>query len=104
RRGHRPVLAGRAASTVRPLAEQHNLDWIAASVDDAAALRAAVGTVGLLLNAAGPFAATGPALMASSLQAGANYLDIANEIAVFQAAAALQRQALDKQIALMPGV
>src|SRR5436309_8881291 len=79
RRGHRPVLAGRSATKVRPLAEQHGLDWIAASVDDAAALRAAVGTVGLLLNAAGPFAATSPALMASSLQAGANYLDIANE-------------------------
>ena len=104
RRGHRPVLAGRSASKVRPLAEQHGLDWIAAGVDDAAAVRAAVGTVGLLLNAAGPFAATSPALMAGSLQTGANYLDIANEIAVFQAAAALQRQALDKQIVLMPGV
>jgi short subunit dehydrogenase-like uncharacterized protein len=104
RRGHRPVLAGRSAPKVRALAEQHDLEWAAASLDDAATLRAAVGSVGLLLNAAGPFAATSPALMAAGLQAGVNYLDIANEMAVFQAAAALQRQARGKRIVLMPGV
>ena len=103
RRGHRPVLAGRSETKVRALAEAHSLEWVAVGLEDTVRLRAALGAVGLLLNAAGPFAATSPALMAAGLQAGVNYLDIANEIAVFQFAASHKAEANARRVALMPG-
>jgi len=104
RRGHRPVLAGRSAAKLQALAEPHGLAWQVVGLDDTAGLRAALGSVGLVLNAAGPFAATSPSLMAASLEARVSYLDLANEMAVFLAAAGLERQAAAQQVALMPGV
>jgi short subunit dehydrogenase-like uncharacterized protein len=103
-RGHRPLVAGRSAEKVRALAERHGLPWAVVSLDDPAGLRAALGSVSLVLNAAGPFTATSEAFMDACLAVGAHYLDIANEIPVFQAASARHAAATARDIVIMPGV
>ncbi len=55
-RGHQPVLAGRSAPSVTALAERLGLPSRELSLDDPAALTAALADVRLVLNAAGPLA------------------------------------------------
>ena len=85
RRGHRPVLAGRSAPTITALAEHLHLPHRAVSLDDPAALDAALADVDLVLNAAGPFLHTATPLAEACLHAGVHYLDIGNELQVFRA-------------------
>jgi short subunit dehydrogenase-like uncharacterized protein len=79
--GHRPLLAGRDAGRLRPLAERLGLPWVAAPPDD---LRRVLGDSRLVLLAAGPFESTSGAVLEASLRAGVHYLDIANEIEVVE--------------------
>jgi short subunit dehydrogenase-like uncharacterized protein len=60
--------------------------------------------VDVLLNAAGPFRQTAPALVAACLDCGVHYLDISGEFALFEALAAQGRSALQRGILLLPGV
>src|SRR5262245_48491990 len=79
--GHRPLLAGRDAGRLRPLAERLGLPWVAATPDDLAGV---IGDSRLVLLAAGPFEATSPPVLEACLRVGVHYLDIANEIAVVE--------------------
>jgi short subunit dehydrogenase-like uncharacterized protein len=58
RRGQRPVLAGRSAEKLAPLAERLGLDWIAVDLADRVVLQKAIGQVELVYHAAGPFVHT----------------------------------------------
>ena len=58
RRGHRPLLCGRSAQKLRPLAERLQLPFTAVSLDDAKGLRAAFAGKVAVLHAAGPFVVT----------------------------------------------
>jgi short subunit dehydrogenase-like uncharacterized protein len=80
-RGHRPLLAGRDAGRLRPLAERLGLPWVAATPDD---LDGVLGDSRLVLLAAGPFETTSGAVLDASVRAGVHYLDIANEIGVIE--------------------
>src|SRR5262249_2099851 len=80
RRGHTPLLAGRSASKLRPLAERLNLEYLAVPLDDPNALTKAVSRVQLVYHAAGPFAHTSDPMLRACLAAGAHYLDITGEI------------------------
>lgn len=104
RRGHRPLLAGRRQSKLRPLAGRLGLDATAVGLDDAAALEAALSTVDLVLNAAGPFVFTAEPMMRACLASGTHYLDVTGEVDVFESAFSLDGAAREKGIALMPGV
>src|ERR1051325_8296493 len=84
RRGHKPLLAGRSAAKLRPLAERLNLEYAAVALDDADALAKAVGSVELVYNAAGPFIYTSAPVLKACLQTGAHYLDITGEVPVYQ--------------------
>ncbi|KAA0018920.1 saccharopine dehydrogenase NADP-binding domain-containing protein [Antrihabitans cavernicola] len=77
--GHRPLLAGRDASRLRPLAQRLDLPWIETDVDE---LDRHLGDSRLVLLTAGPFASTSQPVLAACLRAGVHYLDIANEIDV----------------------
>ncbi|MFQ5576261.1 MAG: saccharopine dehydrogenase family protein [Anaerolineae bacterium] len=103
RRGHRPLLAGRSADKLAPLAETYGLAWTAFSLDDDAALRKAVGGVGLVFHAAGPFIHTARPMRSACLAAGAHYLDITGEIPVLQESLALDDAARRRGIALISG-
>ncbi len=106
RRGHRPILAGRSQSKLKPLAERLGLPYSAFSIDDD--LRALYGlreaNVELVLNCAGPFIFTAEALREACLQLGIHYLDITGEIAVFERTFALDTRARERGVVLMSGV
>ncbi len=104
RRGHRPVLSGRSKEKLIPLARRMGLDWVAVSLDDADALAEAVGQVDLVLHAAGPFIHTSDQMVRACLAAGANYLDVTGEIAVFRNTFSYDRAAIQRAITLISGV
>lgn len=104
RRGHAPVLAGRRRQAVQALADALALEARAFVLDDADMLAAEIRGHALVLNCAGPFSATAAPLMAACLDAGAHYLDITGEIAVFEHAQSLDARAREAGVVLCPGV
>jgi short subunit dehydrogenase-like uncharacterized protein len=104
RRGQRPVLAGRSAQKLQPLAERLGLDWVAADLRDVQALTRAVGQVGLVLHAAGPFTHTADPMLRACLAAGAHYLDITGELPVFRQTFGYDAVARRRKVALISGV
>jgi short subunit dehydrogenase-like uncharacterized protein len=102
-RGHRPLLAGRTAASVTTLAEKLDLPHRAVTLDDPAALNAALADVDLVLNAAGPFLHTAGPLAEACLNAGAHYLDIANELRVFRTLYDLHQRAQRADVTIIPG-
>lgn len=103
-RGLRPTLSGRNADAVRTQAEALGLQWRAASIDDPAALDAALAGVTVVLHCAGPFAHTWRAMSDACLRNRVHYLDITGEIAVFEGLSARDAQARAAGIMLLPGV
>jgi short subunit dehydrogenase-like uncharacterized protein len=103
-RGHRPLLAGRSADKLKPLAERLGLDYFAVSLDDADALARALSGVDLVLHAAGPFSLTSAPMIRACLAAGTHYLDLTGEIPVFEHTFSYHDAALAKGVALISGV
>ncbi len=104
RRGLKPVLAGRRRESVETLARTLGLQACVFDLDDPAALAEQVRGYALVLNCAGPFSATAAAMMQACLGAGAHYLDITGEIAVFEHAQSLHARAQEAGVVLCPGV
>jgi short subunit dehydrogenase-like uncharacterized protein len=102
-RGHRPLLAGRSTAGITALADQLDLPHRVLTLDDPAALSAALDGVDLVLNAAGPFLHTAAPLAEACLAAGAHYLDIGNELQVFLALYDLDQRAQRAGVAVIPG-
>lgn len=103
-RGLRPILAGRSAQAVQALAREHGLESRICGVDDPAELRRTLEGVRAVLHCAGPFAHTAAPMVAACLEAGAHYLDITGEIAVFERLAAMDDAAKAAGITVLPGV
>jgi short subunit dehydrogenase-like uncharacterized protein len=103
-RGHRPVLAGRNAPAVAALARELGLEHRTFGLDDPAAVVPALAGMTAVLNCAGPFARTAAPLAEACLQARVHYLDVTGEIAVFEALAARDPEALVAGVMLLPGV
>lgn len=104
RRGHRPVLAGRDAARLGPLAEGLGLPHVVLGLDDDRALERAVADVPLVLHAAGPFSRTSGPMLGACLARGAHYLDITGEIPVFANTFRHGPRAEEKGVALISGV
>jgi len=104
RRGLKPVLAGRSRERVEALARELGLQARAFGLDDASALAGQIQGHSLVLNCAGPFSATAAPMMEACLRAGAHYLDITGEIAVFELAQSLNGRAQQAGVVLCPGV
>jgi len=104
RRGLSPVLAGRDPEKLARLAGPLGLEARAASLDDPARLARALAGIQVVLNAAGPFSRTAAPLAAACLAAGAHYLDLAGEIAVFADLQSRDGEARRRGILLLPGV
>lgn len=80
RRGWRAVLAGRNQARLEALRGRYpGLDIRCASIDDPASLDRALTDVAAVINCAGPFLDTAPALVEAALRAGVHYLDVAAE-------------------------
>ncbi|HVR95055.1 MAG TPA: saccharopine dehydrogenase NADP-binding domain-containing protein [Thermoanaerobaculia bacterium] len=106
RRGLRPILAGRNAETVGALARELGLEHRAFPLEPAAIAAALAGPpkIAAVLHCAGPFVRTSAAMVRGCLAAGAHYLDITGEIAVFEKVLAQGEAARQAGVALLPGV
>jgi short subunit dehydrogenase-like uncharacterized protein len=104
KRGHRPLLAGRSAAKLKPLADRLGLDYVAVGLDDSAALTEAVKRVSAVLHAAGPYVHTARPMLDACLRGVTNYLDITGEIAVFEQVFNDDQRFYDRMIAAVPGV
>lgn len=104
RYGHRPLLAGRSESKLRPLAERLGLDYGVVSLDDINALTRVVSSVSAVYHAAGPFAATSMPMLRACLKAGTHYLDISGEISTYKNAFLYDSSARERGMAIIPGV
>ncbi len=101
--GLRPVLAGRDADRLRPLAARLDLEWRAFPLDRPARLREGLTDVAAVLHAAGPFSKTARPMADACLAAGRHYIDITGEIEVLEALAHRDAEAKAAGIALLPG-
>lgn len=103
RRGHRPVLAGRDEARLTALKAETGLEAVVVPLDNAVAMREVLGRVGIVLNAAGPFHATGRPLRRGCLDCGVSYIDINGEIQDFMDTLACDALARERGIAMIPG-
>lgn len=103
RRGHRPVVAGRSADRLIPLAKRFGLDPLVLDLKDETALTKAVAECSLVLHAAGPFAETSGPMVRACLSAGTHYVDITGEVSVFEEIFARDPEAKQRGITLLPG-
>ena len=101
--GLRPLLAGRSREQGEAHAAELGLEFRAVSLDDAAALDAALGEVPVVLHAAGPFSRTAKPMAQACMRTRTHYLDITGELAVFESLAAVGGKARDAGVMLLPG-
>lgn len=99
RRGQRPILGGRNAAAIGALARELGCE---ARVFDLDAPQ--LDGVQAVLHCAGPFSHTSKPMVNACLAAGAHYLDITGEIAVFESVFRRDADAKQRGIALLPGV
>jgi short subunit dehydrogenase-like uncharacterized protein len=103
-RGLRPVLAGRDAARLAPLAASLGRAHRAFALDDPRAVDAGLAGARAVLHCAGPFVHTFRAMADGCLRARCHYLDVTGEIAVFAALHALGPEAERAGVTLLPGV
>lgn len=103
RRGKRPVLAGRSADRIAPLAAELGLEHRAFGLDEPAALRRGLDGISVVAHCAGPFLATARQMALACCDTGAHYLDITGEIDVFEQLHELGPRAAEAGVVLLPG-
>jgi short subunit dehydrogenase-like uncharacterized protein len=101
-RGLRPALAGRGANAGAPMAREYGLAWFTARVDEPARLRSMMAGAKVLINAAGPFAATAGPLMDACIDTGTHYLDITGESETIEPTTLWNESAQRSGVMLMP--
>lgn len=101
--GLRPVLAGRSAAKVLPLAAELGLEHRVFGLGDAAAIRRNLAGVESVAHCAGPFTRTALPMARACVESGTDYLDITGEIDVFEALHALGGRAAGAGVTLLPG-
>lgn len=80
RRGWAPVLSGRDHAKLQIVADAHpGAEVRVASIDEPVSLDRAVGGAAAVINCAGPFAESAPAVLDAALRAGVHYLDVTGE-------------------------
>jgi short subunit dehydrogenase-like uncharacterized protein len=79
--------------------------WTVASCDDPEALDRALEGADAIINCAGPFLDTAPAIIESALRVGAHYLDVAAEQrSVRQSLATYHAEAMDRSVVVLPAM
>lgn len=103
-RGHTPILAGRNPEKLATQAVALGLQHFAFTLDDFQALHKALEGVDAVLHCAGPFHRTARPMVDACLRTSTHYLDITGEIAVFESLAAMDAEAREAGVMLLPGV
>lgn len=97
------LLAGRSPDRLEAVARAFGLPFLAFPVEELPAAVRNMRGLRLVLNAAGPFAATARPMMEAAIALGLDYLDLAGEWPVFAEAEALGDAARAAGTMLMPG-
>jgi len=103
RRGERPILAGRRATAIQPLARELGLAHRIVSLGDRAALAEALHDVAGVAHCAGPFETTATPMVEACLATRTHYLDVAGEIDVIERIYARHDAAARAGVVLLPG-
>lgn len=101
--GLRPVLAGRNMDRLKQQAHELGLDYRCFSLEDISALDDALTGVDAVLHCAGPFTDTCLPMVKACLRTRRHYVDISGELGGFEQLAALDDQAKQARIMLLPG-
>ncbi|WP_329173372.1 MULTISPECIES: saccharopine dehydrogenase family protein [unclassified Streptomyces] len=101
--GMRPVLAGRSAAKVVPLAAELGLEHRVFGLQEPAAIRRGLAGVESVAHCAGPFVRTALPMATACVETGTGYLDITGEIDVFESLHALGGRAASAGVTLLPG-
>jgi len=104
KQGLKPIIGGRDKAKLIALAENNDLEYYVLNADDTLVWNTVLSKVSLVLNCAGPFALTVKHIVPKCIENGIHYLDITGEIEVFEYIESLSKEALQKNIVLMPGV
>ncbi len=104
KRGQQPILAGRNAEKLAPLAERLGLSYKIFALDDVNAIANAIADMDVVLHAAGPFVRTSDLMIRACLATKTHYLDITGEIGVFENTFGYHDTALKNNTALIGGV
>jgi short subunit dehydrogenase-like uncharacterized protein len=102
--GIEPILCGRSEPAVKAMGRELRLRAVTAVLEEADVIYEALRGCRVLVNAAGPFGATVPRLVAACLRAGVHYLDISGEVDALENVARMHKEAVDAGVMLMPGV
>ena len=102
--GLRPILAGRDAAKLEPLAQRLGVEFRVCALDDAPGLDRALRGVPVVLHCAGPYKFASKPMADACLRAGVHYLDLTGEIPVFEALAARDAEAKERGVMLLPAV
>ena len=103
RNGLHPILAGRDEKRLRAQAQKYNLDYRRFSLEETSKLDSALLEVEAVLHCAGPFVHTYRQMAEACLRTKRHYVDISGEISGFEALAAMDAQAKEAGIMLLPG-
>jgi len=102
-RGLSPVLGGRSADSIIPLANALGCEHRIFPLDNPDTVAASLDGMSVVLHCAGPFASTADPMIEACLRAGVHYMDIDGEIPVLESIFARHEQARERGIALLPG-
>jgi short subunit dehydrogenase-like uncharacterized protein len=102
--GLSPVLGGRHAEQIQPLARELGFESRVFDLADPAAAATHLHGVAAVLHCAGPFSATSRPMLDACLRARTHYLDITGEIAVFEDIHSRNQEIRDAGIVAIPGV
>ena len=102
--GMKPIVAGRNAIAVESVAKKYHLDYRVFSLDEGYRIENTLQEVDMVVHCAGPFSVTSQPMVEACLKTKKHYTDITGELTVFEACAALDKQAKDAGVMLMPGV
>ncbi len=100
--GLAPILCGRSQDKVWQLASELGLEYRVSDLEDPGRLDQALAGVDVVMNAAGPFVHTAPALVDACLRPGAHYLDVTGEVSVVEAVSRRGDEAKRRDVMLMP--
>jgi len=103
KQGLKPLLAGRDENQLRAQAEKFGLEYRAFSIEDTAALDAALLEVDAVLHCAGPFVLTFRQMAEACIRTKRHYVDISGEIEGFEALVAMDDEAKRAGVMLLPG-
>ena len=103
KKGLKPILAGRDETQLKVQAQRLGLEYRAFDLADTAALDSALQEVEAVLHCAGPFVLTFRQMAEACLRNKKHYVDISGEIEGFEALAALDNEAKQAGVMLLPG-